>query len=232
MAKQIEIRALRVTSANRGSITPKSGEFLYETDTGFVYIGNGSTVGGNVVSTGGGSVVSSVNGQTGVVTLNLADIPRVAAGGISSTNSEAALQEVFNSPLLQTYNLVCGGSNLLANGTEQMSWGNNAANDGVVIAKDCEVYAHSLHAFAPGAAGSAAGTVVINGVNQTAAGQQVVLDGNIGSGGETVAWERGFVVLGTPIQLSAGQLLHYRVITSAWSNTGTDVSVMLYMRDR
>ena len=54
--KQGEVRVLRVTSANRTSITPKSGELLWETDTETLYCGDGSTAGGVAVTGGGGGV--------------------------------------------------------------------------------------------------------------------------------------------------------------------------------
>lgn len=55
MAKEAEIRVLRVTSANRTSITPKEGEMLYETDTQTLYVGDGVTAGGNVPGGAGGT---------------------------------------------------------------------------------------------------------------------------------------------------------------------------------
>jgi len=55
MAKEYEIRVLRVTSANRTSITPKTGEVIYETDTQTLYVGDGVTPGGNVPGGAGGT---------------------------------------------------------------------------------------------------------------------------------------------------------------------------------
>lgn len=55
MAKELELRFLRVTSANRTSFTPKEGEGLYETDTQTFYIGDGTTAGGIIPGGAGGT---------------------------------------------------------------------------------------------------------------------------------------------------------------------------------
>ena len=44
------LRLRRGTDAERQSITPKQGELLYVTDTGLLYVGDGTTQGGNRVS--------------------------------------------------------------------------------------------------------------------------------------------------------------------------------------
>ena len=44
------LRIRRGTDAERQSITPKLGELLYVTDTGLIYVGDGTTQGGNRVS--------------------------------------------------------------------------------------------------------------------------------------------------------------------------------------
>lgn len=43
------LRLRRGTDAERGTITPLSGELIYTTDTGRIYVGDGTTVGGNLV---------------------------------------------------------------------------------------------------------------------------------------------------------------------------------------
>jgi len=63
MALQIR----RGTSAQRTSITPANGELIYTTDTKLVYVGDGSTAGGNIISGGGGitDIVSDTTPQLG-----------------------------------------------------------------------------------------------------------------------------------------------------------------------
>lgn len=56
MALQIR----RGTSATRTSITPDVGELIYTTDTKLVYVGDGTTAGGTVISGGGGGTLSNV----------------------------------------------------------------------------------------------------------------------------------------------------------------------------
>lgn len=49
------IQIKRGLEANRAGITPLNGELIYTTDEKLVYIGDGSTAGGNVVGSGGGA---------------------------------------------------------------------------------------------------------------------------------------------------------------------------------
>jgi len=53
------LRIRRGLETDRSSVTPDEGEFLYVTDTGLLYIGDGSTAGGNVVAGGGGGGIES-----------------------------------------------------------------------------------------------------------------------------------------------------------------------------
>jgi hypothetical protein len=55
-------------STDRTTITPESGEILYTTDTKALYVGDGTTAGGNAISSGGGGsgTVTSVGG-TGTI---------------------------------------------------------------------------------------------------------------------------------------------------------------------
>lgn len=49
------LKLRRGLSTDRTTVTPAEGELLYTTDTKLVYVGDGSTAGGNVISGGGGS---------------------------------------------------------------------------------------------------------------------------------------------------------------------------------
>lgn len=46
----------RGTNAQRLTIIPLQGELIYTTDTKALYVGDGTTVGGTTVSTGGGEL--------------------------------------------------------------------------------------------------------------------------------------------------------------------------------
>lgn len=61
MSQRIRIQVLRATSANRTSYTPLEGEWLLETDTGNLYMGDGSTVGGELKFSPNGNVNSATN---------------------------------------------------------------------------------------------------------------------------------------------------------------------------
>lgn len=53
----------RGTDAQRQTITPAEGEPLYTTDTYALYVGDGSTLGGLIISGGGGSTSTLINGS-------------------------------------------------------------------------------------------------------------------------------------------------------------------------
>ena len=50
----------RGTSGTRTTITPEPGELIYTTDTKLVYVGDGTTAGGTLVTGGGGGGVSGI----------------------------------------------------------------------------------------------------------------------------------------------------------------------------
>lgn len=61
MALQIR----RGTDAERLTITPAAGELIYTTDTKFIYVGDGSTVGGTKADTGISDLISDTSPQLG-----------------------------------------------------------------------------------------------------------------------------------------------------------------------
>lgn len=65
------LRLRRGTDAERLAITPAEGELVYTTDTKKVYIGDGSTVGGNIIDTD--TTVSELNDLSDVSTAGVAD---------------------------------------------------------------------------------------------------------------------------------------------------------------
>lgn len=67
MSQRIRIQVLRATSANRTSYTPLNGEWVLETDTGNLYMGDGSTAGGLLKFAPSSNVNSAANvGDGGV----------------------------------------------------------------------------------------------------------------------------------------------------------------------
>ena len=67
MAQRIRIQILRATSSNRTTYTPLEGEWVLETDTGDLYMGDGTTPGGNLKFSPNGNVNSAANiGNGGV----------------------------------------------------------------------------------------------------------------------------------------------------------------------
>jgi len=72
------LKLRRGLSANRTDIVPSEGELIYTTDTKLIYVGDGTTPGGNVVTAsggGGGSITGITDNTTGpVLTLNNTNI--------------------------------------------------------------------------------------------------------------------------------------------------------------
>ena len=58
------LKLRRGTNAERTAITPVAGELVYTTDTKKVWVGDGSTVGGNIV-TGQNDIVDDTTPQLG-----------------------------------------------------------------------------------------------------------------------------------------------------------------------
>ena len=77
----MSLRLRRGTDGERLAITPEAGELIFTTDTKTVYVGDGSTVGGVVVSAGG--VTINDLGDTNIVSVQDGDIL-----GYNSSNSK------------------------------------------------------------------------------------------------------------------------------------------------
>lgn len=69
------LRLRQGLAADRTSVTPASGELIYTTDTKLVYVGDGSTAGGNLISGGGGGggggTTYSISSETATGGVNL-----------------------------------------------------------------------------------------------------------------------------------------------------------------
>ena len=64
----------RGLETDRSSVTPEEGEFLYVTDTGLLYIGDGTTPGGNLVAGGGGGLESATASGTDTYTATITGV--------------------------------------------------------------------------------------------------------------------------------------------------------------
>jgi|SaaInlV_200m_DNA_4_1039719.scaffolds.fasta_scaffold01073_7 hypothetical protein len=88
------------TEANRVGITPTEGEFVYTTDDKKLYIGDGATAGGNVVSGAGGSIEAVATGALSngsTVILNSDGTVSIVAETGSPLSIPAGAEYVFNS---------------------------------------------------------------------------------------------------------------------------------------
>lgn len=78
------------TDAERQTITPKSGELLYVTDTGLVYVGDGTTQGGSLIGGGAGGNLQSDPNPTLSANLNLNGNAIIGSGDIDIEGSISA----------------------------------------------------------------------------------------------------------------------------------------------
>jgi len=79
-----------MTTAQRMAITPSQGQLIYDSDNGTLYVGDGLTVGGVAVGTGGGGtgtvtgIEASVSGNTATITAtgSTTSVDIVGTGGV------------------------------------------------------------------------------------------------------------------------------------------------------
>lgn len=145
------LRLRRGTDAERGTITPLSGELIYTTDTGRIYVGDGTTVGGNLVGPPLASSFDLVNDTTpqlgGNLDLNGNNITGTGniniTGTITATGSinlgDGAEDNVIVGGVISS-SLVPGSSDAYDLGSASNRWRQLHANG---IAVDGEITAFS-----------------------------------------------------------------------------------------
>ena len=90
------LRLRRGTDAQRGTITPAEGELIFTTDTKKIYAGDGTTVGGRIVS-GINNVLEDITPQLGGnLDTNNKDI--LGTGNINITGNITASRVNLNDP--------------------------------------------------------------------------------------------------------------------------------------
>lgn len=105
MANTIQFK--RGLEANRTSVTPAAGEILYTTDDKKVYIGDGSTAGGNIVSASGGAFIEATasgalaNGD--LVVVNSDGTVSVVAGQTADTGTAATFNAASTADVYGVY---------------------------------------------------------------------------------------------------------------------------------
>lgn len=94
MANTIQFK--RGLEADRTSVTPAAGEILYTTDDKKVYIGDGSTAGGNIVSAAGGAAIEA----TASGALANGDLVVVNSDGTVSVVAQSSVTEAVGTPVV------------------------------------------------------------------------------------------------------------------------------------
>jgi hypothetical protein len=91
----MSLKIRRGLAASRTSITPAEGEFIYTTDTKIVYIGDGTTAGGNALSGGGSNTAGYLQVSNATTLFN---------NRLTVANSKAYLQVANSKQYLQVSN--------------------------------------------------------------------------------------------------------------------------------
>lgn len=90
MSQRIRIQVLRATSANRTSYTPLEGEWILETDTGNLYMGDGSTAGGLLKF----APSSNVNSAANVGVAGVGPFKQISGGEIQFKNINSGSNKI------------------------------------------------------------------------------------------------------------------------------------------
>ena len=96
----MSLKIRRGLAADRLSITPEEGEYLYTTDTKKVYIGDGTTAGGNLVGAGG--TVTSI-GMTVPSAFNVTPSTITTSGTFAITGAGSISQYIRGDGTLATF---------------------------------------------------------------------------------------------------------------------------------
>lgn len=117
MATTIQVR--RGGTTNRMGITPSAGEPVWDTDEKALYVGDGSTAGGVLVT--GDNAVDSVNGQTGTVVLDASDVGAIATSAKGANSGVAELDSSGKVPSSQLPAIAMAEVFVVANESEQLA---------------------------------------------------------------------------------------------------------------
>lgn len=99
----MSLKLRRGTSADRTTVTPAEGELIYTTDTKLVYVGDGATAGGNLLSGGGsgsGTVSEGFTGKLAYYASNGTTVEAVSGMYWSELNDQLMVDGSLKSPKL------------------------------------------------------------------------------------------------------------------------------------
>ena len=115
----MSIQIRRGTNADRALITPAEGELIYTTDSKVLYVGDGSTLGGNQVSTAG-VLLGTLSGDIGLNNFNITGTGleiNGSNGAITATSFTGSINGSLGSNLTTGTRSITNGSNLTINGS-------------------------------------------------------------------------------------------------------------------
>lgn len=111
------LRLRRGNDAGRLGITPVEGELIYTTDTKLVYVGDGTTAGGNLVGTGGGGA-TNLDGLTDVTITSPSSGQVLKFNGTAWVNGTDATGGGGGATYTVSAETVAGGANLRLSGSD------------------------------------------------------------------------------------------------------------------
>lgn len=113
------LRLRRGTNTERITFTPAEGELIYITDTKQVFIGDGTTIGGNLITSGGGggNLSGPLLGDIDLNTHNISGIGSISATGGFHGNLHGSVYADDSTILVNTANSTISNGTLTLNGT-------------------------------------------------------------------------------------------------------------------
>ena len=147
---------------------------------------------------------------------------RTGVGAYTNLGPDTSI--IQDPPATQTWSF-CGVVVAIgANTTIACSWGSSLTSTAITALKAGELIGFSVTMEAARTAGTVTFAFTINGVQQTAAGQTVVIDAT------NTTTNR--IILATPIAFSAGDRVTITGVSVGFAPTGNDATIGAWMRDK
>lgn len=171
------------------------------------------------------NVVSSLDGAT-LTAVTLAATDKVIVQDVSDSDNikTVTAQSIADLASGGSAELMFQGgvSSVAGNSIKPAAMGHNSANAGITMPWAGEIYAISISMNQARTAGVCTASALINGVVQNGAGEDTDIDGT-----DTLD---NFQTIAAPITFSAGDVLELQTETVAFSPTGTDATMALFVR--
>lgn len=167
---------------------------------------------------GSGSTINIKNNGT-----NVTNTPHDTINFTNCTVEDQGTGQVDITVTGQVEAIFTGGvTNVGWSSTKEAAFGSNAANGGVCIIEDGEVYGISIVMNTSWQGGTCQAQFGINDIWYNGVNQYAEINGS--------NTDSAYIVLPTPISYSAGDRLHVRTVTNNFDQTGADATLALFIR--